>query len=73
MYSAWSIQLRLDGFPHSEIPGSMPACGSPRLFAAYHVLLRLLVPRHSPYALISLTIVAYSLWFVAHAMMASRI
>ena len=30
-------------------------CSSPWLFAACHVLLRLLMPRHSPYALISLT------------------
>ena len=44
------------GFPHSEIPGSKPACGSPRLIAACHVLLRLLLPRHSPCALSSLTI-----------------
>ena len=44
------------GFPHSEIPGSKPACGSPRLIAASHVLLRLLAPRHPPYALSSLTI-----------------
>ena len=43
------------GFPHSDIHGSKPACGSPWLFAAYHVLHRLLVPRHSPYALSSLT------------------
>ena len=43
------------GFPHSEIPGSMPMCGSPRLIAACHVLLRLSMPRHSPCALISLT------------------
>ena len=42
------------GFPHSEIHGSKPACGSPWLFAAYHVLRRLLVPRHPPYALCSL-------------------
>jgi hypothetical protein len=42
------------GFPHSEIPGSKPACGSPRLIAACHVLHRLLAPRHSPYALSSL-------------------
>ena len=28
---------------------------SPKLFAAYHVLHRLLVPRHPPYALISIT------------------
>ena len=44
------------GFPHSDIPGSMPACGFPRLFAACHVLHRLLAPRHPPYALSSLTI-----------------
>ena len=39
------------GFPHSDICGSMLMCSSPQLFAACHVLLRLLVPRHSPYAL----------------------
>ena len=44
------------GFPHSEIAGSKPVCGSPTLIAAYHVLHRLLAPRHSPYALSSLTI-----------------
>ncbi len=44
------------GFPHSEIPGSKPICGSPGLIAAYRVLHRLLVPRHSPYTLSSLTI-----------------
>ena len=44
------------GFPHSEIPGSKPACGYPRLIAAGHVLHRLLVPRHPPHALTSLAI-----------------
>ena len=43
------------GFPHSDIHGSMDICSSPWLFAAYHVFLRLLVPRHPPCALISLT------------------
>ena len=42
-------------FPHSEISGSMDICSSPKLFAAYHVFHRLLVPRHPPYALISIT------------------
>jgi hypothetical protein len=42
--------------PHSDIPGSKLVCSSPRLFAAYCVLHRLLAPRHSPYALSSLTI-----------------
>ena len=43
------------GLPHSEIRGSRPICGSPRLFAADRVLLRLLTPRHPPYAFRSLT------------------
>src|SRR5215831_2033860 len=43
------------GFPHSEIPGSKPVCGSPRLIAACHVLHRLRLPRHPPCALSSLT------------------
>ena len=33
----------------------MAVCASPQLIAAYHVLHRLLVPRHSPCALYSLT------------------
>jgi hypothetical protein len=53
----WDVhRFYLCGFPHSEIPGSMPACGSPRLIAACHVLHRLLLPRHPPCALSSLTI-----------------
>ena len=43
------------GFPHSDIPGSMPACGSPRRIGAYPVLHRLLAPRHPPCALLRLT------------------
>ena len=39
------------GFPHSDICGSTLMCSSPQLFAACHVLLRLLMPRHSPCAL----------------------
>ncbi len=49
-------RVHLVGFLHSEIPGSKPACGSPRLIAACHVLHRLLAPRHPPYALSSLII-----------------
>ena len=45
------------GFPHSEISGSTDICSSPKLIAACHVLRRLLMPRHSPCALISLTFV----------------
>ena len=43
--------LQTGGFPHSDISGSIPVCSSPELFAAFHVLLRLLKPRHPPYAL----------------------
>ena len=43
------------GFPHSEICGSSDICSFPQLIAAYHVFLRLLVPRHPPCALIRLT------------------
>ena len=43
------------GFPHSDIHGSKDICSSPWLFAAYHVFRRLLVPRHPPCALSSLT------------------
>ena len=43
------------GFPHSDISGSLDICSSPKLFAAYHVFHRLLVPRHPPYALSCIT------------------
>ena len=43
-----------EGFPHSDIRGSTIARISPRLFAACHVLHRLLAPRHPPNALHSL-------------------
>ena len=59
----FSVQYRsmsFGEFPHSEIPGSMDICSSPRLIAAYHVFRRLPVPRHSPCALCSLTVVSLS-------------
>ena len=46
-------RITVGGFPHSEICGSRLICSSPQLIAACHVLLRRLVPRHPPYALIS--------------------
>ena len=54
-YTWISRLFSLDEFPHSDICESMDICSSSQLFAAYHVLLRLLMPRHSPYALCSLT------------------
>ena len=49
------LEVCSSGFPHSDISGSSDICSSPKLFAAYHVFHRLLVPRHPPCALISLT------------------
>ena len=50
----WMIRVLRTGFPHSDICGSRIICISPQLFAAYHVFLRLLVPRHPPCALLCL-------------------
>ena len=51
------------GFPHSEIPGSKFTRNSPGLIAACDVLLRLLVPRHPPNALLRLILIL-SVWRV---------
>ena len=47
-------RMHSGGFPHSEISGSKPIPGSPKLIAGYRVLHRLLLPRHPPNALIAL-------------------
>ena len=54
-FSMRYVHITVRGLPHSDICGSMDICSSPQLFAACHVLRRLLVPRHPPYALIHLT------------------
>ena len=51
----WIHEVFSCGFPHSEICGSMDICSLPQLIAAYHVFHRLLVPRHPPCALSSIT------------------
>ena len=51
----WMTGVLPAGFPHSDICGLTVICTSPQLFAAYHVFHRLLVPRHPPYALSSMT------------------
>ena len=58
LYQSYRFRLKYlditqDAFSHSEIPGSKVVCTSPRLIAANHVLHRLHVPRHPPYALSS--------------------
>ena len=52
LYDTWGFPCV---FPHSEISGSLAMCAYPKLIAAYHVLHRLLMPRHSPCALFHLT------------------
>ena len=47
--------LQPAGLPHSEISGSKRICRFPKLIAAYHVLHRLLMPRHPLCALLILT------------------
>ena len=52
----WVTEVELrPGFPIRTSPDIAPAHDSPGLFAVYRVLLRLLAPRHPPYALISFT------------------
>ncbi len=55
-FSWRSLDMTPAGLPHSDIPGSMRACRSPRLIAACCVLHRLSVPRHPPSTLSNLTI-----------------
>ena len=54
VFSTGSMVLHHGGFPIRTSPDQL-ICSSPRLIAACHVLHRLLMPRHSPCALYSLT------------------
>src|SRR5215211_3850571 len=61
MYSAHDdTALPVPGFPIRVSAGQSLLSGSPRLIAAVHALLRLLVPRHPPYALTILTVIVDS-------------
>ena len=51
IHKASNNRRLLGGLPHSEISGSKGILTSPELIAEYHVLHRLLLPRHSPNAL----------------------
>ena len=58
------------GLPHSEILGSKPILGSPKLIAEYHVLHRLLLPRHPPNALLALDLIQKKQdWLAAEALL----
>ena len=56
MNSSRDHRLSPAGLPHSEISGSQLVYSLPKLIAVSHVLLRLLMPRHSPSALSSLAL-----------------
>src|SRR5688500_20114783 len=61
MYSArGDTALPVPGFPIRESAGQSLFSASPRLIAAVHALLRLLVPRHPPCALPILTAITRS-------------
>ena len=60
----WMTGVFPAGFPHSEICGSSDICSLPQLIAAYHVFLRLLVPRHPPCALSILTTFSAAFWLL---------
>src|SRR5947208_10009117 len=49
--------LPAPGCPIRESAGQRPFSASPRLIAAVHALLRLLMPRHPPCALLILTVI----------------
>ena len=55
VFSCRCCGITRSGFPHSDIPGSKPACGSPRRIGACPVLHRPPAPRHPPCALSNLT------------------
>ena len=56
LFRSGSLGMTPAGFPHSDSSGSTPVSDSPELFAARRVLLRLLLPRHSPSALCRLNL-----------------
>ena len=64
VFTVWYIRFTLCEFPHSDIRVSLTAYVSSRHFVVCHVLLRLLVPRHSPHALFILTYCLYYFFII---------
>ena len=60
------------GLPHSEIHGSKLILSSPWLIAEYHVLHRLLLPRHPPNALLALDLIQKKQGFLGSKASLSR-
>ena len=62
VFSIGWLNFTSAGFPHSDISGSLITSISPKLFAGSRVLLRLLVPRHPPYALNNFSYLFFFSW-----------
>ena len=62
VFSIRYLSFTLDRLPYSETHGFTLADSSPWIFAACHVLLRNLMPRHPPYALSNLTLKLFLLF-----------
>ena len=70
VFIMWYQHITVGEFPHSDISGSMFAYNSPKHFVVCHVLHQLLMPRHSPYALINLTTInCFPNWWVFEILM----
>ena len=67
------IRIIVCGFPHSDTSGSLLISSSPKLFAGYRVLLRLIVPSHPLHALSNFyfTLLVISLKFALNLLLAS--
>ena len=64
VFSIRYLRITVGEFPHSDISGSKLTYSSPKHFVVCHVLLQLLVPRHSPCALSNLiTIFYFLIWW----------
>src|SRR5699024_3425429 len=77
VYSIYSnkrtVPLQNSRLPHSEIPGSQSTYDSPRHIGVSPVLHRLLVPRHSPYALLHLTSLHLKHFYIKRVKNASKL
>jgi hypothetical protein len=71
--AAGDLQLNRPGFPIRTSPDQCSFASSPELFAGYHVLHRLSMPRHPPYTLMSLiTSIDHRFADMTHAMTTPR-
>ena len=63
VFIIWYLRITIGEFPHSDISGSKHTYCSPKHFVVRHVLLQLLVPRHSLCALSNLITIVFLIWW----------